>query len=139
MQTIRIIIKEEAIRAIAKREAKLDNVLKKRFTTIYDQCSLEVTDKLETSNDWDKTQRDQLLHGLITKIKRICIRFDIHKQEVFNLVQALKTLFLYTETNKESFDEYACNFKSLWDTLEVFGGLPGVHKGLVNGLLALPG
>ena len=86
-------------------------------------------DKLEASNGWDKTQRDQSLHDLITKIKRICIGFDDNKQEVFNLVQALKTLFLYTQTNKESIDEYAGNFKSLWEMVEAFGGSPGVHRG----------
>ena len=115
------IIREEAVRAIAKRKAKLDNALKKGFATIYDQCSLEVRDKLEASDEWNRVQRDQSLHDLINKIERICVGFDDHKQEVFNLVQALKTLFLYTQTEKESVDEYARNFKSLWDTVEAFG------------------
>jgi hypothetical protein len=121
------IIREEAVRAIAKRKAKLDNALKKGFATIYDQCSLEVRDKLEASDEWNRVQRDQSLHDLINKIERICVGFDDHKQEVFNLVQALKTLFLYTQTEKESVDEYARNFKSLWDTVEAFGGSPGIH------------
>ncbi len=127
------------MRAIAKRKAKLDNALKKGFATVYDQCSLEVRDKLEASNEWDKVQREQSLHNLINKIERICVGFDDHKPEVFNLVQVLKTLFLYTQTEKESLDEYACNFKSLWDTLEAFGGSPGIQQGLVKGLLASPG
>ena len=127
------------MRAIAKRKVKLDNVLKKGFATVYDQCSLEVRDKLEASDEWNKVQREQSLHDLISKIERVCVRFDNYKQEVFNLVQALKTLFLYTQTEKESVDEYARNFKSLWDTVEAFGGSPGIHQGLVNGLLAMPG
>ena len=133
------IIQEEAVRAIAKRKAKLDNALKKGFATIYDQCSLEVRDKLEASDEWNRVQRDQSLHDLINKIERICVGFDDHKQEVFNLVQALKTLFLYTQTEKESVDEYARNFKSLWDTVEAFGGSPGIYQGLVKGLLATAG
>ncbi len=36
-------------------------------------------------------------------------------------------------------EEYARNFKSLWDTVKAFRGLPGMQKGLVNGLLASPG
>ena len=127
------------MRAIAKRKANLDNALKKGFATVYNQCSLEVRDKLEASNDWDKTQREQSLHELISKIERICVGFDNYKQEVFNLVQALKTLFLYTQGEKEGVDKYACNFKSLWDTVEAFRGSPGLHKGLVKGLLATPG
>jgi hypothetical protein len=41
--------------------------------------------------------------------------------------------------DKESIDKYVRNFKSLWDTVEALGGLPGIHNGLVKGLLALPG
>ncbi len=62
---------------------------------MYDQCSQEVHDKLEATDDWDKMQRDRSLHKLIQKIERICIGFDDHKQEVLNLVQALRTLFLF--------------------------------------------
>ena len=62
--------------------------------------------KLEASNDWERTQREQSLHELISKIERICVGFDDHNQELFNLVQALKTLFLYTQTNKETVEEY---------------------------------
>ena len=67
-------------------------------------------DKLEATDDWDKTQRDQSLHELIQKIERICVRFDDHKQEVFNLVQALKMLFLFTQGEKDTVDEYGRNF-----------------------------
>ncbi len=96
-------------------------------------------DKLESTNDWDKTQKEQSLDELIRKIKRICIGFNDHKQEVFNLVQAVKTLYLYTQGEKESVEEYGRNFKSLWDTVEAFGGSPGVHKELVEGILKDPG
>ena len=58
---------------------------------------------------------------------------------MFNLVQALNTLFLYTQTGEESMEEYSCNFKSLWDTVKTFGGSPGIHKGLLKGVLATPG
>ncbi len=92
-------------------------------------------DKLEATDDWEVIQRDQLLHKLIGKIERICIGFDNHKQEMFNLVQALKTLFLYMQTDGETVEEYGRNFKSFWDMVEAFGGSPGVHKGLVAGIL----
>ena len=85
-------------------------------------------------------QADQSLHELILKIKRICVGFDNHKQEVYNLVQAIKTLFLYNQTEKDSVEDYSCNLTSLWDTAENFGSSPGIHRGLVEGwLLAKPG
>ena len=109
--------------------------MKKGYATVYKQCSQEVRDKLESTNDWDKTQKEQSLEELIRKIERICVGFNDHKQEVFNLVQAVKTLYLYTRGEKESVEEYRRNFKSLWDTVEAFGGSQGVHKGLVEGIL----
>ena len=51
----------------------------------------------------------------------------------------MKTLYLYTQGEKESIEEYGRNFKSLWDTVEAFGGSPGVHNGLVEGILKDPG
>jgi hypothetical protein len=69
-----------------------------------------VQDKLKTTKDWETMQKEQLLHDLITKIKKICVGFDDHKQLVFNLVQSLKTLFLYTQAEKDSAEEYARNF-----------------------------
>jgi hypothetical protein len=53
--------------------------------------------------------------------------FDDHKQEVFNLVQALRAPFLYTQSEKETVEEYGRNLKSYWDKVEVFGGTPGLH------------
>ncbi len=95
------------MKVIAKCRLKLAKSLKKGYTTVYDQCSEAVKEKLETTDDWDKTQRDQLLYKLINKIKRICVGLDDHKQEVFNLVQALKTLFLYTCRRKKSLSKSA--------------------------------
>jgi hypothetical protein len=106
---------------------------------VWDQCSQQVRDKLEASKDWECMQCKQLLHELITKIERICVGFDIHKQKIFNLVQVLKTLFLYLQTDKETVEEYSQIFKSLSDSVKALRGLPGVHKGLVKGVLAMPG
>ena len=47
-----IIIREEVVRAVAKRRITLNQDLKKGFVTVYDQCSQEVRDKLESSDGW---------------------------------------------------------------------------------------
>ena len=75
-----------------------------------------------------------MLYDLISQVERICVGFNDHKQDVFNLVQALKTLFLYTQGNEESIQEYGHNFRSMWDMVEAFGGSPGIHKGLTDTL-----
>ena len=84
---------------MAKRRITLNQDLKKGFATVYDQCYQEVRDKLELSYGWETVQTDQSLHELILKIEGICVGFDDHKQEVYNLVQAMKTLFIYTQTD----------------------------------------
>ncbi len=106
----------------------------KEFATVYEQCSREVKEKLENTKNWEAIQREQCLHSLIQKIKRICVGFNDHKQDVFDLVQALKALFLYTRLEKELVEEYGRNLKSLWDTVEAFGGYPGLHKGMMEAL-----
>ncbi len=93
----------------------------------------------QSKQDWECVQHNQSLHKLITKIERICVGLDDHKQQIFNLVQALKTLFLYTQMDKEMVEDYSQNFKSLWDMVEAFGESPGVHKKLVKGVLAMQG
>jgi hypothetical protein len=133
------IIWDKEMGTIAKRRSKLMDLLKKGYAMVYDQCLQEVKDKLEATDNWVRIQREQLLDELIMKIVRICVGFNDHKQEVFNLVQFLKTLFMYTQTDRETVEEYGQNFRSFWDTVEAFGVSPGVHKGLVAGILKEPG
>jgi hypothetical protein len=49
------IIRAKEIKTVVKRRLKLGKALKKGYATIYDQCSQEVRDKLESADDWDKT------------------------------------------------------------------------------------
>ncbi len=57
---------------------------------------------------------------------------------MYNLVQSLKMLFLYTQNKKHTIKEYRRNFRSLWDTLKAFGGSPGLHKGMIDALMQNP-
>jgi hypothetical protein len=132
------IIRAEEVKTIAMRRLKLGDFLKKGFATVYNQCSQEVKDKLESLEDWEETQKNQSLHELISNIERICVGFNDHKQEVFNLVQALKTLFLYSQSNRETVEQYGLTSCALWDTVEAFRGSPGVHKGMIEALLKDP-
>ncbi len=128
------IIRNKEIKSTAKRRQKLGESLMKGFATVYEQCSREVKEKLENTKNWKAIQKEQCLHSLIQKIKHICVGFDGHKQDVFNLVQALKALFLYTPLEKELVEEYGRNLKCLWDMVEVFRGFPGLHKGMMEAL-----
>ncbi len=107
------LIQTEVVKLVAKRRQKLKELLKKGYSTVYDQCSQEVRNKLKATKNWENVQLEQSLDELIKRIEKICVGFDDHKQSVFNLVQSLKTLFLYSQTEKESVEEYARNFRSL--------------------------
>ena len=126
------LIRMEVVKSVVKRRQKLEESLKKGYATVYDQCSQEVRDKLKATKDWDLVQSEQSLHELVRRIEKICVGFDDHKQSVFNLVQSLKTLFLYSQSENETVEEYTRNFRSLWDTVEAFGVLPGIQDGLVE-------
>ena len=128
-------IQNEDVKSVAKRRQKLKELLLKGYATVYAQCSQGVRDKLKATKDWETVEQEQSLHDLISQVERICVGFDDHKQDVFNLVQALKMLFLYTQGNEESTQEYGRNFRSLWDTVKASGGTPGIHKELTVVLL----
>ena len=81
------------MKTIAKRRLKLSESLKKGYATVYDQCSQEVRDKLEGTDDWESIQKDQSLHELINKIERICVGFDDHKQVDIRQPQTMNSVF----------------------------------------------
>ena len=92
------IVRVKVLRAVAKRCITLNQDFKKGFATVYDQCSQEVRDKLEPSDGWETLKANQSLHELVLKIERICVSFDDHKKEVYNLVHVMKRLLPYTQT-----------------------------------------
>ena len=73
------IIQSEDVKTIAKKQQKLSEALKKGYATVYGQYSQEVRDKLKSTENWEATQKEQLLHELISKVKRMCIGFNDHK------------------------------------------------------------
>ncbi len=47
------IIRTEEVKTVTKRHLKLEDALKKGYAMVYDQCSQEVKDKLEATNNWE--------------------------------------------------------------------------------------
>jgi hypothetical protein len=45
------IIRAEEIKTVAKRHLKLEDALRKGYATVYDQCSQDVKDKLEATDN----------------------------------------------------------------------------------------
>jgi hypothetical protein len=129
------IIRNKEIRSVAMRHQKLKELLKTVIATVYNQGSSELKVKLKSTENWEAIQKKQCIHLLIQKMKRICVRFDNHKQVVLNLVQVLRGLFLYTQSEKESVEEYGRNLKSLWDMVKASEGSLGLQKGMMGVLV----
>jgi hypothetical protein len=72
LEDLNILWKEE-VKSVAKRRQKLEAFLKKGYATVYDQHSQEVCDELKAMVDWERIQKEQSLHELIQKTKRICV------------------------------------------------------------------
>ena len=47
-------------------------------------------------------------------------------------------LFLYSQGEKETVEQYGRNFLTFWETVKAFGGSPEVHQGIINALLKDP-
>ena len=81
--------------AIGKRVVKLQGDVKKGFAIVYDQCSEAVKSRLETTENWETIEDDQSLHLLIKAIQKICVGHDDTNQDMYNVVQACKNMFLF--------------------------------------------
>ena len=81
-------IRTVEVQNVAKLRAKLKGARKSAFSILFDQCSREVKDKLETQEGWDEVEANQTNHHLIQRIERITTGFKEHKQGTYNLVQS---------------------------------------------------
>ena len=50
----------------------------------------------------------------------------------------MKTLFLYSQSDKVTVEQYGRNFRALWETVEAFRGSPGIHQGMIEAMLKDP-
>jgi len=100
------------VQYISKREAKLDEALKRGFAVVYDQCSEAVKSRLETTEKWTTIECDQSLHELINAIQKICVGHYDTNQDMYNVVQACKNMFLFKQDDGVSAEDYIRDFKS---------------------------
>ena len=60
---------------------------------------------------------------------------DDTNQDIYNMVQACKNMFLFRQDNGTSTENYVRNFKSYWDTCETYKAEPAYHPKLVKARL----
>ena len=92
----KVLLRGVVVKLVGKQRIQLEKDLKRAYAVVYEQCLQDVKDKLGTTTGWEAVEANQWLHKVISKVERICVGFDNHKQETFNLVQSLKALYLYS-------------------------------------------
>ena len=102
--------------------------MKKGFATLYDRCSEAVKTRLKTVDGCDRIDCDQSVHDLVKVIQKICVGHDDTNQDMYNVVQACKNMFLSRQSDETLTEDYLRDFKSYWDTCEAYKFRAGTHK-----------
>jgi hypothetical protein len=126
------ILRDAMMTAIGKRTIKLQGDIKKGLTIVYDQCSEAVISRIETSKNLEQIEDNQSLHLLIRAIQKICVGHDDTNQDMHNVVQACKNMFLFRQNDDASTEDYVKDFKSYWDTCEEYQAEPANHPKLID-------
>ena len=87
---------------------------------------------LKTVDKWDTIKSDCSLHDLIKAIQKICVGHDDTNQDMYNVVQACKNMFLFRQDDTTSTEDYVRDFKSYWDTCEAYKAEPAYHPKLIK-------
>ena len=129
------ILRDAKMAQLGKRIMKLDSNMKKGFATMYDQCSEAVKLYLETVDNWDRIDCDQSVQDLMKAIQKICVGHGETNQDMYNIVQGCKNMFLFRQDDGMSTEDYVRDFKSYWDTHEAYKADPAFHPKLAKARL----
>ena len=130
--------KREYDAAYKRDECYAENI-KKAYATAFEHCTPSLKALLKGDADYPNFYANQDGVELVRKIKGLCCRFDTTKQAVRAIVGADKGIYLFTQLNGVSNDEYFEQFNALVDTAESYGSSLGHSKALVDAQLAKEG
>jgi len=91
---------------------------KNRFAIVIDQSSETVKAGLERVYNWNTTNANQDLHNLINSIRVICTGHDNRNQDMYNMVQVCKNMFLSRQEDHVSIENHSKDSKSYCETYE---------------------
>jgi hypothetical protein len=123
-------IRKAQVKSVATRREDHAKDRGRAFTVIYNQCSQDVKDKLKASTGWENIDADQDLGALMNKIQGICVGIDEDMQPVAGIVQAQTALYLLTQPEGQTPEEYARQKRALFEACEKYGGSPGSADGM---------
>jgi len=71
-----------------------------------------VKSRIKTGDDWDRIDCNQSVQGLIKAIQKIYVGHDDTNQDMCNVVQVCKNMFLFRQDDGTSTEDYVRDFKS---------------------------
>ncbi|KAG7352856.1 reverse transcriptase RNA-dependent DNA polymerase [Nitzschia inconspicua] len=116
----RIDLKECREKMRAREEAK-----KQAFSIILGQCSMAVTDRLESSEEWESIDESSDVLQLLKLIRKSLYTRSTSKQHTHSLQEAQDRFMLFRQAGHMNVNTYFETFKSLYEAYEHLGGGTG--------------
>lgn len=92
------------------------------WALIYDQCSPELKNKLEGTENYDAAKSTNDVAKLLTMIRGYCCQFDLLSDEYMAIVAAIKNLFYFFQKVEQSNADYHEDFMAMLEVIEEYGG-----------------
>ncbi|KAG7345083.1 hypothetical protein IV203_032614 [Nitzschia inconspicua] len=116
----RIDLKECREKMRAREEAK-----KQAFSIILGQCSMAVTDRLESSEEWESIDESSVVLELLKLIRKSLYTRSTSKQHTHSLQEAQDRFMFFCQAGHMNVNTYFETFKSLYEAYEHLGGGTG--------------
>ncbi len=94
----------------------------KAYIYIYNQCSTNLKNDLETSSAFSQIEAAKDPIGLLRLIQGLCCSYDSKTQSVMATVASQKKLFTFYQKEGMDNSTYHREFVALIDTIETYGG-----------------
>jgi hypothetical protein len=118
---------ELKITAYVKKEAKIEDNVRKLYSLIWGQCTDVMKSKLETLPSFQTISDNQDALELLKEIKGFTFKFDNEKYLAQSLVEATDKLHRLYQGKDMTNSQYLERFKSMVAVIEHYGGSVGKH------------
>ncbi len=89
---------------------------------IYDQCSLELKNKLKGTSRCDASKKDNDVVALLMMIRSYCCQLDTLNYEYISIIGAIKNLLYLFQKKKQENADYHKDFMAMVEVIEEYGG-----------------
>jgi hypothetical protein len=92
------------------------------WALIYDQCLLELKNKLKGTSGYDASKKDNSVVALLMTIRSYCCQFDTLNDEYMLIIGAIKNLLYFFLKTVQANVDYNKDFMAMLEVIEEYGG-----------------